>query len=219
MLSGIGLKKSYSDGSGIQGISISITPGNATVVMGPSGSGKTTLLRVLALLEQPEEGILELDGKVKRFPSVKPVTYSWPYPYINLVFQQLYLWPHLTNRKNLELPLKSSSQHKRLGEIIKKLEISPFLDKYPNESSLGQRQRVAIVRALALQPRYLLLDEVTSALDLASTARVSELLKEELSQGLGAMIITHDRGFAKIIGGTCLWMENGHLTGMKHKLN
>jgi polar amino acid transport system permease protein len=212
MLAATGVIKRFSDGSGIQDVSISVKPGEATVIMGPSGSGKTTLLRVLALLEEPDQGILELDGQIKKFPTTENEIYSWSYPYMNLIFQQLYLWPHLTNRRNLELALRNSSQRKKLGEIIKKLEISPFLDKYPNESSLGQRQRVAIGRALALQPQYLLLDEVTSALDSASTMRVTELLKEELSQGLGALVITHDRGFAELLGQSCLWMENGILS-------
>ncbi len=211
MLVGEKLTRLYSDGTGISSINISINSGEVIVIEGPSGSGKSTLLRVLSLLDYPDEGTIELDDYQFVFPRDKKRNKSWLYPKVTVVFQQLFLWPHLTNRQNLLLPIKSSSQREVISRVVKGLEIEPFLDKYPNQVSLGQRQRVALGRALVLKPRYLLLDEVTSALDLASTNNVCRLLKEELDRGLGILAITHDREFAKLMAKSSYWLENGAL--------
>ena len=200
------------NGSGIFLVSLTLRRGEVKVIMGPSGSGKTTLLRILALLDQPDEGVLELDDVRFAFPHQASINPRWNYPRLTLVFQQLFLWPHLTNRENIQLALGRPLVGVIFEELINSLEIHPFLDKFPNQTSLGQRQRVALARALALKPDYLLLDEATSALDRALTVKVAKLLRKYVDNGLGLLAVTHDNIFAEALGcSERLWMENGKL--------
>lgn len=209
MLRGSNLTLVYPGDTGIRSLSVDIERGKAKVLMGPSGSGKTTLLRALCLLEVPQEGVLELDDLRFTFPTEHNRKPRLPYPRVTIVFQQLFLWPHLSNRGNLELPLSSDVQHTTLDVLIERLEVAPFLDKYPNQSSLGQQQRIAIARALALSPEYLLLDEATSALDWELTECVAQVLLDAKEQGLGLLVVTHDHRFAKVISAPVLRLENG----------
>ena len=215
MLAGFDLNRRFRDGTGLRAVSVSISPREVKIIMGPSGAGKTTLLRVLALLDHPDSGTLELDGHRYAFPRGNSAPVGWPYPCVTLVFQQLFLWPHLTNRRNLELPARTEDQKSRLKQIVELLEITPFLNKHPNESSLGQRQRIAIARAVALKPSYLLLDEATSALDWSLAQRVADLLRSESAAGLGALVVTHDPRFAHAVGGKVLQMEHGLLSSVE----
>lgn len=209
MLRGSNLTLLYPGDTGIFSLSLDIERGEAKVLMGPSGGGKTTLLRALCLLEIPHEGVLELDGLRFTFPTEQDRKPRLPYPRITIVFQQLFLWPHLSNRRNLELPLSTDYQHKTLDVLIERLELAPFLDKYPNQSSLGQQQRIAIARALALSPEYLLIDEATSALDWELTQCVAHVLLDAKEQGLGLLVVTHDQMFAKVIDAPVMRLENG----------
>jgi len=201
----------YRDGSGLRRASISIERGSASVLMGPSGSGKTTLLRALCLLETPQLGSMSIDETHLTFPAAANRNPVLPYPLVTLVFQQLFLWPHLTNEANVVLALKHEDQHREFQRLANELELHPFLDKYPNQSSLGQRQRVAIARALALLPGYLLLDEVTSALDHRLAARVTEVLNDAKRRGVGLLVVTHDIGVADRIADRFYRIENGEV--------
>ena len=212
MLRGSNLTLIYPGDTGIRSLSVGIERGEAKVLMGPSGSGKTTLLRVLCLLEMPQEGALELDDLHFTFPADPEVRPVLPYPRVTIVFQQLFLWPHLSNRRNLELPLRTEKQHKTLDVLIERLKLAPFLNKYPNQSSLGQQQRIAIARALALSPEYLLLDEATSALDWDLTQCVAQVLSDAKELGVGLLVVTHDQGFARIIGAPVLHLQDGRFT-------
>lgn len=216
MLRGQNLTLIYPDGTGIRSLSVDVERGEANVLMGPSGSGKTTLLRVLCLLEMPQEGVVELDGLRFAFPREQDCKPCLPYPRVTIVFQQLFLWPHLSNRRNLELPLSRESQKRGLDVLIERFALSPFLDKYPNQCSLGQQQRIAIARALALSPEYLLLDEATSALDWELTQCVAQVLLEAKEQGLGLLVVTHDEGFAKVIAAPILRLENGRFVPLSN---
>jgi ABC-type polar amino acid transport system ATPase subunit len=203
------LTLAYSRNSGIHSISLDIKRGESKVIMGPSGSGKTTLLRSLCFLEFPQKGIIEIDGISYTFPMEHPNKLRFPYPKITIVFQQLFLWPHLSNRQNLELPLRTERQKNVLSSLITQLDISPFLDNFPNQSSLGQQQRIAIARALALCPNYLLLDEATSALDSDLINTVANILADSKKKGLGILAVTHDHKFAKLLNAPVYRLENG----------
>ena len=209
MLKGQNLTLTYPGDSGILSLSVEVERGEAKILMGPSGSGKTTLLRALCLLEIPQEGVVQLDDLRFTFPTEQAFNPQLLYPRVTIVFQQLFLWPHLSNRRNLELPLSTENHKKSLDILIERFQLTPFLDKYPNQSSLGQQQRIAIARALALSPEYLLLDEATSALDWKMTQDIAEVLLDAREQGLGLLVVTHDQRFAEVIAAPVLYLENG----------
>lgn len=204
-LSGTDLCFSVGAESILRNVTIALKSGEVCCLMGPSGSGKTTLLRLLAGLDLPTQGevaVFETSlGKIKPIPLT--------YPSITVVFQHLFLWPHLTNRENVSLGLGQPYELEEFGEL---LEVHSFLDRYPNESSAGQQQRIALLRALVLKPRFLLLDEVTSALNLALRRKVAVLLKNLATSGVGILVVSHDSGFADSLDCTKLWMEEGNLS-------
>lgn len=190
-------------------VAITVEPGKITSLVGPSGSGKTTLLRVLSLLDLPDAGTIIFEGETYTFPMrAKDITPPWPS--ISVVFQQLFLWPHLTMRQNILLPLRNQkSEH--LEEMIDLFQMKEFIDRYPNQASLGQRQRVALVRALVLTPKYLLLDEITSALDIEQVGVVLNHLQALRDRGVGVLLVTHLLNFARRASDQVVFLDDGRV--------
>ncbi|MGE0109850.1 MAG: amino acid ABC transporter ATP-binding protein [Bdellovibrionales bacterium] len=216
MLQAKNISFSYGKKNIFNDISLSITPGSITTLIGPSGSGKTTLLRCLALLAQPQAGEIHVDDDFFSFPWPKEKEFLPPYPKLTTVFQQLFLWPHLTLRENIMLPDRLRGRDRaeanaQLDEMVEDFEMGEFINRYPNEASLGQRQRVALARALILQPRYLLLDEITSSLDVEQVAKILECLKKLRDKNIGVFIVTHLLGFARHAADQVAFMEGGHI--------
>ena len=212
MLLGQNIKKSYGNREVLNIKEISVHPGEIVAIIGPSGSGKSTLLRALALLNPPDEGVITIDDKNYRFPHAGDDQMSPPWPKVTLVFQQLFLWPHLTIEKNIELPLKGLDRRVREARIqglAARLRLNNFINRYPNQISVGQRQRAAIARAFSLEPTYLLLDEITSALDVEHINLVLDNLRELAANGTAIVLVTHLIGFAKRAASQILFMENG----------
>jgi ABC-type polar amino acid transport system ATPase subunit len=212
MLRCSGVRKSLGNKTLFADVSISVNQGEITVLSGPSGGGKTTLLRCLSLLDSPDNGIIELDDRIFDFNGKKPRAVM-PYPYLTVVFQQLFLWPHLTNRENILLPLDTygDGEHEHLQRLVAKFEMTNFINNYPNQSSLGQKQRVALARALLLNPKYILFDEVTSALDTRRAGFVISELSDLKASGVAILLITHDTAAGKKVGDTFYNLENGSL--------
>ena len=188
MIKGINISKSFGNKKVLNKVNIKIKQGEAVVVMGPSGSGKTTLLRSLALLDKPDSGKVVVDDKEFVFPNDSD--FKKPYPKVTVVYQQLFLWPHLTNRENITLAVENTDYATQLDELIDYLGMGKFIDNYPNQSSVGQKQRVAIARAILRNPAILILDEPTSALDAESEHFITNSL-EELMRGRTTFIIAH----------------------------
>jgi polar amino acid transport system ATP-binding protein len=139
---------------------------------------------------------------------------SPPWPRVTMVFQQLFLWPHLTLRENIRLPLERnnvSDSERRIEEYIRLFRMAHFIDRYPNEASLGQKQRVALARALALEPSYLLLDEITSALDVEQIGVILSHLQELRARGVGILIVTHLLGFARSAADKIVFLDEGKI--------
>ncbi|MEP3890938.1 MAG: ATP-binding cassette domain-containing protein [Hellea sp.] len=213
------LNKSFNGKKIISNISLSIQPGKITSIIGPSGGGKTTFLKCLSMLAPPDTGTIKVDDQVYVFPNDTRIRNAPPWPKLNVVFQQLFLWPHLTLRQNIFLPLQLQSKamkdyeierrKSRAEKLIEELSLQDAIDRFPNETSLGQRQRAAIIRALALEPSYLLLDEVTSALDIEHIGIVLNTLKEASSDGMGILLVTHLLKFAMNSSDHIVFLEDG----------
>ncbi|HEY1095723.1 MAG TPA: ATP-binding cassette domain-containing protein [Alphaproteobacteria bacterium] len=208
------IHKKFDQRTILNGVDLTIDTGKITCLIGPSGSGKTTLLRALALLEYPDSGIVSVDGQEYNFPKAAETEINPPWPHVSVVFQSLFLWPHLTLRQNILLPAKRRGLpdvHARLEELIRFFEMRDFIDNYPNEASRGQQQRVALARALMLKPKYLLLDEITSALDVEQVAKVLEYLQGVRDQGIGVFVITHLLGFARRAADQVVFLNEGKI--------
>ncbi|HBM91098.1 MAG TPA: peptide ABC transporter ATP-binding protein [Rhodospirillaceae bacterium] len=206
----------YTEKKIFEEISMTIKTGSITTLIGPSGSGKTTLLRCLALLERPESGSIQIDKDMYSWPWPEEKEFILPYPKLTTVFQQLFLWPHMTLRENIMLPDRLSGRERKgariqLAEMVEMFEMGDFINRYPNEVSLGQRQRVALARALILQPRYLLLDEITSSLDVEQVAKILDCLKHLRDKDIGIFIVTHLLGFARDAADQVAFLADGQL--------
>jgi len=215
MLEARNLTFSYSGKPVFHNINISVKPGGITVLIGPSGTGKTTLLRCLALLEQPQGGEIAVDDQVFGYPWPAGKAFNPPWPRLTAVFQSLFLWPHLTLRENILMPVRRYKKDNVMdGEVealIEAFDMGEYIDNFPNEASLGQRQRVALARALMLGPHYLLLDEITSALDVEQIAKILSYLKGLRGKNIGIFIITHLLGFARHAADQVVFMANGEI--------
>ena len=207
------ITKKFGEKIVLDDISLEIKPGTITAVIGPSGAGKTTLLRTLAMLEYADTGEIMIDENHYSFP-VENIEYIKPWPNVTIVFQSLFIWPHLTLRENILLPLGKNITAENLRhthELIELFSMTQFVDRYPNEVSLGQKQRAAIVRALVLKPKYLLLDEITSSLDVEQIGIILSHLDTIKRQGVAIVMVTHLINFAKTVSDTVIFIDHGKI--------
>lgn len=196
-------------------VSLDLNPGKVATIIGPSGSGKTTLLRALCLLDHPDSGHLTINDERYEFPQWKGKDFTNPWPNVTFVFQELYLWPHLTLKENILLPhsvkgpeaLKSIENE--FNELIATLELQDCVKRRPHQASGGEKQRAAIARAILLHPHYLLLDEITSALDIEQVAIILNLLAQLRKNSMGMIIVTHHIDFAKHVSDTVFFLDKG----------
>lgn len=212
MLQASGITKKYDSKVVLDNVSVEVERGKITSIIGPSGGGKTTLLKMLSMLEMPQAGSIVLDDKVYNFPE-DALDIVPPWPKVSVVFQQLFIWPHLTIRGNIELPLEAKGlleENKAyLEELYEMFHMREFIDRYPNEVSLGQRQRGALVRALALKPDYLLLDEITSSLDVEQAEIILSHLVTIKEKGVGIIMVAHDIDFALSSADNVYFIDGG----------
>ncbi|MBI5214614.1 MAG: amino acid ABC transporter ATP-binding protein [Ignavibacteriae bacterium] len=195
-------------------VSFDLRPSEITVLIGPSGSGKSSLLRIIANIDKPTS------GEVVYINAENGMNSDLLWPKITMVFQQLYLWPNMTLGKNILLPLELNGieiDHIYFVKLTKLFEVEDILDRYPNQSSVGQQQRVALIRSLMLKPRYLLLDEITSSLDVEFANKVGELIKELKHNNCCILIVTHLLGFAKSIADQTVFIDKGTVVEIGNK--
>ncbi len=196
----------------LDNINLTVAAGEVLSLIGPSGSGKTSFLKICALLNTPTSGDIIIDNKicVKNGKRVADPHSIWPK--VTIIFQNLYLWPHLTAKDNISLPHKYfDAQEKRLGELCLLFDLTSHINKYPNELSAGQKQRVAIVRALLLNPNYILMDEITASLDVEQTFNILEILTKLKNENVGIILVTHHLEFAKRVSDKIAFLENGRV--------
>ena len=195
-------------------VSLRLAPGTITALLGPSGAGKTTLLKCLAGLEAPQSGTITVDELAYCYPPPMQGNPPSPWPIATVVFQQLFLWPHLSLRDNIMLPVRKKNSKETaamMDQLCGWFDMRHFIDRFPNETSRGQQQRAALARALMLKPRYLFCDEITSALDVEQVAKVMASLEQIKAQGVGVMLITHQLGFAHRAADQILFFDQGRI--------
>ncbi|MDD2261646.1 MAG: ATP-binding cassette domain-containing protein [Clostridia bacterium] len=196
----------------LKNVNINVKPSNISCLIGPSGSGKSTVISSLSMLSPPNKGIVTLNNKDYRCGTDSKKGLKFPYPLVTVVFQGLFLFPHLNNEKNILLPLLD--QNKNLSgfdELIDRLKVRDILKKYPNECSGGEKQRVALARQILLEPQYLLLDEVTSALDMETIHTIADILFELRNKGMGILLATHMINLAKTISDDFYFIDKGEI--------
>ncbi|GHH63839.1 ABC transporter ATP-binding protein [Lentzea cavernae] len=178
----------------LNGISLTVAPGELVAVMGPSGSGKSTLLNLCGGLDSPTSGQVLVDGTSLQSLSRKQLA-AWRRKRIGYVFQNLNLIASLTAAENVALPLDLDGVRKsrRQAEIaLSEVDLDGYADRFPDEMSGGQQQRVAIARALIGERRLVLADEPTGALDSRTGETVLRLLRSKVDAGAAAVLVTHD---------------------------
>ncbi|TCS94246.1 ABC transporter ATP-binding protein [Hazenella coriacea] len=185
----------------LKNIDLLVEEGEYVAIMGPSGSGKSTLMNIIGCLDRPTEGSYILDGKdisIEEEVSLAQIRNRT----IGFIFQQFMLLPRMTAQQNVELPLtyagvSKSERSVRAVEALRRVGLEDRKDHRPSELSGGQQQRVAIARALVTQPRVLLADEPTGALDSVSSENVMDLFDELHEEGRTVVMITHDAEVAE----------------------
>jgi polar amino acid transport system ATP-binding protein len=207
-----GVRKSFDKLEVLRGIDLELAEHEVVCLIGASGSGKSTLLRCINLLERIDAGQIELAGDeiTARGVDVNRVRRG-----IGIVFQAFNLFPHMSVLENVTLaPRKARGLSRReaeaeAGALLTRFGLWNKREDYPDRLSGGQQQRVAIVRALAMQPRLLLLDEVTSALDPELIAEVLAVIRELATEGITMLIATHEMSFARDIAHRVCFLDEG----------
>jgi polar amino acid transport system ATP-binding protein len=208
------VSKSFGDLPVLRGIDLALEEHEVVCLIGASGSGKSTLLRCVNLLEPVDEGRILLRGEEVTAPGVDV---NRTRRRIGIVFQAFNLFPHMTVLDNVTLgPRKALRQSRaeaetQARELLGRFGLADRARDYPDRLSGGQQQRVAIVRALAMRPELLLLDEVTSALDPELVAEVLNVIRELAAGGMTMVIATHEMGFARDIAARVCFLDDGSI--------
>ena len=210
----VNVRKSFGPEVVLKDLSLSVPEHTATVLIGASGSGKSTLLRCINLLESIDDGQIFLDGDEISDPLINVDDVRRR---LGMVFQSFNLFPHKTVLENITLsPIKVHGKSKdeantAATELLKRFDLSDKADQYPDRLSGGQQQRVAIIRSLAVNPRLLLLDEVTSALDPVLVNEVLTAVRDLKSDGMTMVLATHEMGFATQVADEVCFLESGNI--------
>jgi polar amino acid transport system ATP-binding protein len=206
------IHKSFGENEVLKGIDLELADHEVVCLIGASGSGKSTMLRCVNLLERLNSGRIFLGGEeiTRRGVDVNAIRRR-----IGIVFQAFNLFPHMTVLRNVTLAprdvlnLSRGEAEERALELLGRFGLADRRDEYPDRLSGGQQQRVAIVRALAMRPELMLLDEVTSALDPELVAEVLNVIRELAEGGMTMLIATHEMGFARDIASRVCFLDGG----------
>ena len=206
--------KSFGENEVLRGIDLTVAPHEVVCLIGASGSGKSTLLKCINLIEPIDSGRIVVEGEEITAPGVDVNRVRRR---IGIVFQAFNLFPHMTVLENITLAprqvlrMDRAGAEKRVLSLLGRFGLLDKKDEYPDRLSGGQQQRVAIVRALAMRPGVMLLDEVTSALDPELVAEVLSVIKELADDGMTMLIATHEMGFARDIANRVCFLDEGKI--------
>jgi polar amino acid transport system ATP-binding protein len=207
-----GVHKRFGTNQVLTGVDLQVDEHEVVCLIGPSGCGKSTLLRCINALEEIEGGAIRIGGEQA---SGRGVDLDGLRQDVGIVFQSFNLFPHMTvldnitlaPRKVLGLSRKEADDHALT--LLSRIGLDPKARDYPDRLSGGQQQRVAIVRALAMQPRLLLLDEITSALDPELVSEVLNIVRELAAEGMTMLLATHEMGFAREVASKVCFLDEG----------
>jgi polar amino acid transport system ATP-binding protein len=209
-----GLHKSFGTNEVLKGIDLTVATHEVVCLIGASGSGKSTLLRCVNLLEPIDSGRISLWGQEITAPGIDP---NLVRRQVGIVFQSFNLFPHMTVLRNVTLAptkvrrLSQAEANEDARALLARFGLADKEADFPDRLSGGQQQRVAIVRALAMRPQLMLLDEVTSALDPELVAEVLDVIRELAATGMTMLIATHEMGFARDIARRVCFLEEGRI--------
>ncbi|MFJ9102171.1 amino acid ABC transporter ATP-binding protein [Streptomyces sp. NPDC102405] len=219
-----GVHKWYGTHRVLDGVDLTVRPGEVTVILGPSGSGKSTLLRVINHLEKPEIGHVSVNDELigvrrqgDRLKELSERAILTQRSRIGFVFQNFNLFPHLTVLDNVAAApvatgkLTRTQAQELARELLGRVGLADKSGAYPRQLSGGQQQRVAIARALALRPGVILFDEPTSALDPELVGEVLAVIKDLATSGTTLVIVTHEIGFAREIADRVVFIDGGRI--------
>ncbi len=204
--------KYYGENHVLKGVDLKIGAGEVVSIIGRSGSGKSTLLRCMNGLETYQDGAIIVDNQAVENDDYKLRMLSKS---VGMVFQSFNLFPHMTVGENVmlapKLVLKKSEQECEIlaKELLEKVGLGDKFDAYPANLSGGQQQRVAIARSLAMNPKVLLCDEITSALDPELVGEVLKVLEQLKKEGMTLILVTHEMNFAREVGDRVVFMNQG----------
>ena len=198
----------------LKDINLGVDGGEKIVICGPSGSGKSTLIRCINRLEEHQEGSINVDGieltsNVKNIAEIRSD--------VGMVFQSFNLFPHLSVLENCTLgpvwvrKMPRSDAEELAMELLERVKIPEQAQKFPGQLSGGQQQRVAIARSLCMQPKVMLFDEVTSALDPEMIKEVLDVMIELAESGMTMLVVTHEMGFARQVANRVIFMDEGEI--------
>ncbi|MEP9384402.1 amino acid ABC transporter ATP-binding protein [Nocardioides sp. KR10-350] len=209
-----GLRKAYGGRVVLRDLSLTVDQHDVVCLIGSSGSGKSTLLRCLDLLETIDDGVIVFDGREISDPLVDPREVRRE---IGMVFQAYNLFPHLTVLDNCTLALvkvhglaREEARERALG-LLARFGLDDKAGAHPDALSGGQQQRVALVRAMCLRPRLLLLDEITAALDPELVGEVLDIVRAEAEAGTTMVIATHEMAFAREVATRVCFLDEGRI--------
>jgi polar amino acid transport system ATP-binding protein len=216
------LFKQYGHLEVLRGVSTEVDKGEVVIIIGPSGSGKTTLLRCINFLEEYQQGRIYIDGQLMgyREQNGKPIklpddTVAKLRADVGMVFQNFNLFPHMTALDNVTLgltkvrKLSKSEAEDRAVTWLKRVGLDDKLKAFPSQLSGGQQQRVGIARAIAMEPKVILFDEVTSALDPELVNEVLKVMVDLAHTGMTMLVVTHEMLFAKEAAHRIIFMDEG----------
>ncbi|MEW1905179.1 amino acid ABC transporter ATP-binding protein [Streptomyces sp. NPDC086147] len=217
-----GVRKHFGNLQVLKGIDLTVKRGQVCCLLGPSGSGKSTFLRCINHLERVDGGRLTVDGELVGYRQQGDKLYELREREvadrrrdIGMVFQRFNLFPHMTAVENvMEAPVKvagvsRADARERAHALLSQVGLGDRGHHYPAELSGGQQQRVAIARALAMKPKLMLFDEPTSALDPELVGDVLDVMRQLASDGMTMVVVTHEIGFAREVGDTAVFMDEG----------
>jgi polar amino acid transport system ATP-binding protein len=208
------LRKSFEDNIVLNDLSLTVPDHTATVLIGASGSGKSTLLRCINLLDTIDDGSIYLDGKEISDPEINVDEVRKG---LGMVFQSFNLFPHMSVLDNITLsPIRVHKVSKMQARdeamtLLRRFDLADKADQYPDRLSGGQQQRVAIIRSIAVKPRLLLLDEVTSALDPVLVNEVLSIVRDLKADGMAMVLATHEMGFATQVADEVCFLKDGNI--------
>ena len=218
------IHKEFNGHTVLSDVSLEVKPGEVVAFIGPSGAGKSTLLRCVNYLETPSSGELLIDGKPAVAVASKPTRSELMKlrRQVGMVFQSFNLFPHISVLRNVALPQERvlgrtrKEAEERAMELLTRVGLANKADARPSRCSGGQQQRIAIARALALDPEIMLFDEPTSALDPELGGEVLAVMQELAATGMTMLVVTHEMSFARRVSDRTVFMADGRIVEQGH---